>query len=237
MQHGDESLPIGAVLPSCFNKRRDMCVRYNSQCSALETSALLPRRPPDDAEVAAMSDGDMLRLAELVHHSCSSKAGAEECPLLCAGKECCFAEEDEGGRRAADVTEDGPPAEGAAVGSLRGGRRSERASERIERRSAIELGHMKIPGEEDFTYVIPEDGSFAGMGMETNPYRPREEEEERGTEGGATVGGPESNGAPPLSASPGEVVDAPPKPPPKNCLSDPNRHCMTYAGCAPLFGR
>lgn len=97
-----------------------------------------------------------------------------------------------------------------------------------------EFGHMTIPGEEDFIYFIPEDGAMEDL---TNPYDSKPQPS-RPNEGDAP---PSDGGGGSLSelkdaASTNEDVVMP-SAPIKNCLNDPGRHCMTYAGCAPIFGK
>lgn len=116
---------------------------------------------------------------------------------------------------------------------------------------------MEIPGEEDFVYVVEgsKDANAMGdaghYGMESSETNAESLPEGAFASypGDGTVGLTVEE---PLAG--GDIMDEPILVPKfedegeeednenmdnsnKNCVNDPQQHCMTYVGCAPLFGK
>lgn len=102
---------------------------------------------------------------------------------------------------------------------------------------SLEVVHMEIPGDADFVYVAnPQEGQH--QFMEQDPPLTTDPSSTAASEGAAPVAGdvdivdPATVPYDPIRGESNKV----PKFKVKNCVGDPQVFCMTYAGCAPLFG-
>lgn len=123
--------------------------------------------------------------------------------------------------------------------SLRQRRRLDNSQDR-----SLEVVHMEIPGEADFVYVTnPEEEEGQHQYMVQDPSLTTDPSSTAASEGAASVAGDVDMGDPataPPATSPSDPImgesNKVPKFKVKNCVGDPQEFCMTYAGCAPLFG-
>ena len=99
--------------------------------------------------------------------------------------------------------------------------------------NAPELGHMEIPGDEDFVFLIDNGAgtTYPGGGQYTYTVEGQVLEPEESTiteeELNAPIRG-ESQKVPTFEEKEEVTIS-------DNCVADPQQHCMTYHGCAPLF--
>ena len=236
----EDKVTIGTIIPSCFLQNTDLCVTYNHECSILDTSVLLPRKPPTNEEVSKMNNSEKLKLAEWINHSCGklhmtrSSSEESECQLLCQEKECCFVDDPSSKESSTATPEDTNPTEdtGPNPSFLR-----HRYRRVIAENNDPEMVYMGIPGEEGFEYAAPkEEEELTSPPEEANQTVVTTKEEM------AVVPNEQPIKEETIEiAAQNDVVSTFTKVQEKeheiieNCVSDPEMFCLTYTGCGPLF--
>ena len=254
----EDKVTIGTIIPSCFLQHADLCVTYNHQCSILDTSVLLPRKPPTDEEVSKMNNSEKLKLAEWVNHSCGKlhktrrSSEESECHLLCQEKACCFVDDPTSEESSTTTplstnsTEDTKP----NLAFLR------HRNRRVVENDDPEMVYMGIPGEEGLEYADQVEEELDQGEEFTSP--PEEANQTVVNETSALA----NSSSVVLNTTKEEVAVVPnnkqlikeetivqknvssssTKGEEKdnleiieNCVSDVRMFCLTYTGCGPLF--